>query len=50
MGRDSLNWPESLKDVQAIVREHLDEKRANLQTIIVWDGETVRELAPWEYL
>lgn len=45
-----MNWPETLSDVQEIVREHLDERRTNLQALIVWDGEAVRELAPWEGL
>ena len=39
---------EILRRIREIVAEHLDEKRTALQMRIVWDGERVQELAPWE--
>lgn len=43
-----MDWLAIEKEIQEIVREHLDDKRTDLQTLVVWDGSTVRELAPWE--
>lgn len=43
-----MNWPEIIAELIPALRDEFDAKRANGQVLIVWDGEAVREWAPWE--